>query len=196
MKKVLKSLFLLSSFILLSCSSNDDETSTVVNTNQFKVDGQFYSLLPVSSVVDLRMNDMNIENNIYDRSSITINGLNGSNIAVATFDLYYKDGLPLTGTYNIDDTLNSDSDFYENLHLSQKLCLGWTSMCNVTQAGNSSSLINANNPTGTVTVTNNGNNNYTIKYDGYYKKYNNDFQIIGTIPVKIDITTNVLVQNN
>ena len=100
----------------------------------------------------------------------------------------------MAGTYNIDQTLDDEPDFFENLLVAQKLCLGWTSMCAVTQAGSSSFLINANNPTGTVKVVNNGNNNYTIQYNGNYKKYNNNFQVIGTVPVVINITTDVVVQ--
>jgi hypothetical protein len=67
-------------------------------------------------------------------------------------------------------------------------------MCAVNQAGSSSFLINANNPTGTVKVVNNGNNNYTIQYNGNYKKYDTNFVAIGTVPVVINLTTDVLVQ--
>jgi hypothetical protein len=193
MKNLLKSTLVLFVISLLfqSCSSSEEVESLV--SNQISIDGQLYNTLPSNSVVELRMNNLNIDGQVYDRSSISITGIAGTTIANVSFDLYYKDGLPVAGTYNIDQTLDNDSDFFDNLLVAQKLCLGWTSMCAVTQAGSSSFLINANNPTGTVKVVNNGNNNYTIQYNGNYKKYNN-FQVIGTVPVVINITTDVVVQ--
>lgn len=193
MKNLLKSTLVLFVISLLfqSCSSSEEVESLV--SNQISIDGQLYNTLPSNSVVELRMNNLNIDGQVYDRSSISITGIAGTTIATVSFDLYYKDGLPVAGTYNIDQTLDNDSDFFDNLLVAQKLCLGWTSMCAVTQAGSSSFLINANNPTGTVKVVNNGNNNYTIQYNGNYKKYNN-FQVIGTVPVVINITTDVVVQ--
>ncbi|WP_396166089.1 hypothetical protein [Flavobacterium sp.] len=194
MKNLLKSalvLFAISS-LFQSCSSSEEVETPV--TNQISVDGQPYNILPSNSVVELKMNNLNIDGQLYDRSSISIIGMSGTTVANVSFDLYYKDGLPMAGTYNIDQTIDNDSDFFDNLLVTQKLCLGWTSMCAVNQAGSSSFLINANNPTGTVKVVNNGNNNYTIQYNGNYKKYDTNFVAIGTVPVVINLTTDVLVQ--
>jgi len=140
------------------------------------------------------MNNLNTNNFIYDRSTITVTGIAGTKIGTVGFDLYYKDGLPVEGTYTIDNTFNNNSNFITNLVTAQKLCSGWTTACSVMEAVNSTYLVNANNPSGTVKVINNGNSNYTIQFNGNFKKYNTNFVEIGTVPVVIDITSNVLIQ--
>ena len=78
MKNLLKSavvLFAISS-LFQSCSSSE-ETETPV-TNQISVDGQPYNILPSNSVVELKMNNLNINGQIYDRSSISIIGMSVS----------------------------------------------------------------------------------------------------------------------
>lgn len=193
MNLVLKPLaFLFSTlFFLQSCSSSDD---TVASSTVFSVDNQNFTLIPSNSIVELKMNDINIEGQLFDRSSITITGISGTTVATVSFDLYYKDGLPVEGTYTIDNTLDNDSDFYTNLLAAQKLCLGWTSICTITEAGSLNFALNANNPIGTVKVVNNGNNNYTIQYSNNYREYDNNFQEIGTVPVVVNITNNVVIQ--
>lgn len=183
---------LLGILILNSCSSNDDSQPS----NQFSIDGQSYSLLPSNSLVELKMdNQIEDQGQTYDRSSITLSGLNGTTIGIASFDLFYKDGLPVEGTYTIASTLSdNDPDFFDQLLTENKLCLGWTSSCSVSEAVAPTFLINANNPVGTVTVINNGNSNYTIQFNGNYRKYDENFNEIGTVPVVINVTTNVTIQ--
>jgi uncharacterized protein YcfL len=177
--------------LLTSCSSSDDNATS----SEFKIDNQSYTLLPTQGIVEQKMNNMiTKQGQTFDRSTITLSGTSGTNIATVSFDLYYKDGLPVEGTYSIAETLDdNDADFFDDLVTNQKLCLGWTSMCAVFQGG-SSIAINANNPVGTVTVTKNSTANYTIQYNGNFKKYNSSFQVIGTVPVVINVTSNVFIQ--
>ena len=193
MKKILKTtlVLFLSTFLFQSCSSSDDKNSA---NNQVSIDGESYSV-PSGSVIELKMDNMTYDSQLFDRSSIVITGIKGSRIATVSFDLFYFDGLPIEGTYTINNVLDDDYEFYQDFFSNQKLCAGWTSACNVTQADDTF-LINANNPVGTVTVTNNGNNNYTIQYNGNYKVYDDDFNEIDAVPVVLDITTNVIVQSN
>jgi hypothetical protein len=178
--------------LLTSCSSSDDSATP---SSDFSIDNQSYTLLPSQGIVEQKMNNMiTQQGQTFDRSTITLSGTSGTNVATVSFDLYYKDGLPVEGTYSIAETLNSTNpDFYASLVTNQKLCLGWTSMCAVFQGG-SSIAINANNPVGTVTVTKNSTANYTIQYNGNFRKYNSSFQVVGTVPVVINITSNVLIQ--
>jgi len=177
--------------LLTSCSSSDDNATS----SEFKIDNQSYTLLPTQGIVEQKMNNMITEQGqTFDRSTITLSGTSGTNIGTVSFDLYYKDGLPVEGTYSIAETFDdNDTDFFDDLVTNQKLCLGWTSMCAVFQGG-SSIAINANNPVGTVTVTKNSTANYTIQYNGNFKKYNSSFQVIGTVPVVINVTSNVFIQ--
>lgn len=177
--------------LLTSCSSSDDNATS----SEFKIDNQSYTLLPTQGIVEQKMNNMiTQQGQTFDRSTITLSGTSGTNVATVSFDLYYKDGLPVEGTYSIAETSNSTSPgFYTSLVTNQKLCLGVTSMCAVFQGG-SSIAINANNPVGTVTVTKNSTANYTIQYNGNFKKYNSSFQVIGTVPVVINVTSNVFIQ--
>jgi hypothetical protein len=177
--------------LLTSCSSSDDNATS----SEFKIDNQSYTLLPTQGIVEQKMNNMIMEQGqTFDRSTITLSGTSGTNVATVSFDLYYKDGLPVEGTYSIAETLDdNDADFFDDFVTNQKLCLGWTSMCAVFQGG-SSIAINANNPVGTVTVTKNSTANYTIQYNGNFKKYNSSFQVIGTVPVVINVTSNVFIQ--
>lgn len=182
-------LFLVGSLLLTSCSSNDDSTSS----SQFMVDGQSFNLLPGGGILEVKMDNVHTEQGqTFDRSSIGLNGVNGSTIATVVFDLFYKDGLPVEGVYNIAETLDDYEDHFYSLLLSQqKQCLGWTTACTISQVGTTFSL-NANNPSGTVTVTNNGNNNYRIQYNGNFREYSSDFQLGRNVPVIIDITSDVV----
>jgi hypothetical protein len=177
--------------LLTSCSSSDDSATS----SEFKIDNQSYTLLPTQGIIEQKMNNMiTKQGQTFDRSTITLSGTSGTNVATVSFDLYYKDGLPVEGTYSIAETLDdNDADFFDDLVTNQKLCLGWTSMCAVFQGG-SSIAINANNPVGTVTVTKNSTANYTIQYNGNFKKYNSSFQVIGTVPVVINVASNVFIQ--
>lgn len=195
MKNLLKiAVILFAVTIIQSCSSSSSPApaAPAATTAQISVDGQAYSLLPQNAVIELKMNNLNIQGQLYNRSAISINAITGTTVAVVNFDLFYKAGLLVAGTYNIDQTIDNSSDFYANLLVAQKLCLGWTSMCVVTQAGSQTALVRANNPVGTIKVINNGNNNYTIQYNGNFKKYNNNFQIVGYVPVVIDITSTIV----
>lgn len=194
MKKLLKlaSLICVTIILFQSCSSSSNDS--IPTNGQFSIDGQIFPLSPNNPVTEIRMNNLNSNNFVYDRSAITVTGIDGTKVGSVSFDLYYKDGLPVEGTYTIDNTLNNNSYFFTNLVTAQKLCLGWTTACSVIQAGSSTFLVNANNPSGTVKVINNGNSNYTIQYNGNFKKYNTNFVEIGTVPVVIDITSNVLIQ--
>ncbi|MFD2907270.1 hypothetical protein ACFSX9_00840 [Flavobacterium ardleyense] len=184
-------LFLIGALFLTSCSSNDDGASS----SQFKVNGQSYDLLPTSAVTEIKMDNVHtVQGQIFDRSTITIMGLTGFNFASVSFDLYYKDGSPIAGTYNIGDTEGDNSfDFDNQLLAEQKLCLGWTSACTYSDASNGLGA-NANNPTGTVTVVDNGNSNYSIQYNGDFRKYDSSFNVTGNVPVVINITSDVLIQ--
>ena len=44
----------------------------------------------------------------------------------------------------------------------------------------------------TVTVINNGNSNYTIQFKGAFKEIDSDDNIVGTMPVEISITNNLV----
>lgn len=193
MKKILKTtlVLFLSTFLFQSCSSSDDKNSA---NNQVSIDGESYSV-PSGSVIELKMDNMTYDSQLFDRSSIVITGIKGSRIATVSFDLFYFDGLPIEGTYTINNVLDDDYEFYQDFFNNQKLCAGWTSACAVEEL-DGNFLINSNNPTGTVTVTNNGNNNYTIQYNGNYKIYDDSFNEIGSVPVVLDITSDVIVQSN
>jgi hypothetical protein len=194
MKKLLKLTFLfgVSMILFQSCTSSSNDPIQAAN-NQFTIDGQAYPLSPTNPVTEIKMNNLSANNFVYDRSTITVIGVVGTKIANVSFDLYYKDGLPVEGTYSIDTAINNNSSFITNLVAAQKLCSGWTSACSVIQVGSTLPLINANNPGGTVKVINNGNSNYTIQFNGNFKKYTN-FVETGTVPVVVDITSNVLIQ--
>ncbi|WP_339888916.1 hypothetical protein [uncultured Flavobacterium sp.] len=195
MKNHLKSIVLLvlTSVVIFSCSSDSDSSKSA---NQFTIEGQSYTLIPDNALLELKMdNHIMDQGQTYDRSSITLSGLNGTTIGTASFDLFYKDGLPVEGTYTITGSLSdNDPDFFDQLLVDNKLCLGWTSSCAVSEAGAPTFLVNANNPTGTVTVINNGNSNYTIQFNGNYRKYDGNFEVIGTSPVVINVTTDVTIQ--
>jgi len=186
------SIFCAALVLLTSCSSEEDNATT---SSDFSIDNQSYTLLPSQGIIEQKMNNMITEQGqTFDRSTITISGTSGTNIGTVSFDLYYKDGLPVEGTYSIAETLDdNDADFFYDLVTTQKLCLGWTSMCAVFQGGSSVS-VNANNPIGTVTVIKNSAANYTIQYNGNFRKYNSSFQVVGTVPVVVNITSNVLIQ--
>ncbi|CAM3880497.1 putative lipoprotein [Flavobacterium branchiophilum] len=192
MKNFFKPFTILCAALVLftSCSSDDSTESS-----EFVIDNQSYTVNPGQGVIEQKLNNFYTQQGqIFDRSTITINGISGTNVATVSFDLYYKDGLPVEGTYSIAETLDdNDTDFFDDLVTTQKLCLGWTSMCAVFQGG-SSVAVNANNPLGTVTVTKNSATNYTIQYNGNFRKYNSSFQVIGTVPVVINVTSDVFIQ--
>lgn len=192
MKNFFKPFTILCAALVLftSCSSDDSTESS-----EFVIDNQSYTVNPGQGVIEQKLNNFYTQQGqTFDRSTITINGISGTNVAAVSFDLYYKDGLPVEGTYSIAETLDdNDVDFFDDLVTNQKLCLGWTSLCAVFQGG-SSVAVNANNPIGSVTVTKNSATNYTIKFNGNYRKYNSSFQVIGTVPVVINVTSDVFIQ--
>jgi hypothetical protein len=191
----MKNLMLISSCLLLfltGCNSGDNNPPVTPPTASFTFDNQNYSVLPSQGINEMQMNNFVTFNDIpYNRSQISIIGLLGfSQTASIAFDLYYREGTSIAGTYTIDDEESSSfEDFVAPL---DRGCMGWTSMGGV--FGMSGEGVNANNPQGTVTITVNSPNNYTIHYVGNFRIYE-DFEVVRTVPCVMDVTGPVVLQN-
>lgn len=185
MKKIfLATLFLTAFFGLVSCSSDDDSNQ---NSTTFKINGVTYTLSPTQGITYLAMsNTFEIDETTYDRVSIIINGFNGvTNVGVVTFDLFMLPGQSIAGDYQISIDENEDvvSDFEQILLSQQRACMGWTSAVSASSMDIQNS-IGGNAPTGTVKIISNGGNNYTIQYNGNFKKLID----LTAIPVEMNIT--------
>lgn len=190
----MKNFILISSCLFLfltSCNSSDD-APPVPPVPSFSFDSQTYSVLPTEGINEMQLNNFSVFNDIpYNRSQISIIGMVGfSQTASIAFDLYYREGTSIAGTYTIDD--NEDGSFEDFLAPLDRGCMGWTSMGGT--FGLSGEGISSNNPQGTVTITVNSPNNYTIHYVGNFRIYE-DFAIVRNVPCLMDVTGTVVQQN-
>jgi hypothetical protein len=186
------SVFLL---ILTSCNSDDDQPQQPVITPSFTFDNQTYSVLPAQGINEQQMDNFITLNDIpYDRSQISIIGMLGfGQTATIAFDVYHREGASIAGTYNIYDDDDSNVGFEDFVTPLDRGCMGWTSLAG--SYGISGEGVNANNPEGTVTITVNSTNNYTIHYVGNFRIYNDDFEIERTVPCTMNVTGVVTQQN-
>jgi len=194
----MKSLLLFSSclFLLLtSCGGGNDDPVVPVVTPSFTFDNQTYSVLASQGINEQQMNDFVVLNDIpYNRSQISIIGMLGfGQTATIAFDLYYREGTSIAGTYTIYDDDESTDAFEDYVTPLERGCMGWTTLGN--SFAFSGTSVNANNPTGTVTVIVNGPNNYTIRYSGNFRVYGDDFTVDRTVPCAMNITGIVTQQN-
>jgi len=179
---------------LLGCSSSDDAAPAPVVTPSFTFDNQTYSVIPSSGINELRQ-QTTFNDVVYDRSSITVVGMIGfAQTATMSFDLYYRHGESIAGTYPIYDSETSDAGFDDYITPLSRACLGWTSLGNVFMTSGADP-VNANNPHGTVTVTANSPTNYTIHFVGDFKIYDDNFEVVRNVPCSMNVTGPVVVHN-
>jgi len=76
--------------------------------------------------------------------------------------------MTIAETYSIYDTDDSTLGFEDFVTPLDRGCIGWTSMGSVFLTSGANG-VNANNPSGTVTVTVNSANNYTIRFAGNFR---------------------------
>lgn len=192
MKKVF---ILLTAMVLMGCSSDDDNSGT--NSSTFNLDGTVYTLQVGMDIMEIRMPEaIDYNGETYDRSTISFVGMDGTTSSgTITFDLYYKTGTSIDGTYNIYDSVDDEGqDFEVFIDGENRACMGWTSAAAVFML-DGSDLTTANNPTGTVQVIVNSATNYTVKFNGNFRLYDTDFNFIENMPANIDISSNVTIQN-
>ncbi len=192
MKKVL---ILLTAIVLMSCSSDDDNSNAT--SSSFNLDGDVYQLIEGMGMIELIMPEVvEVNGETYDRSSITLTGMKGtSSSATVSFDLYYKTGTSVAGTYNIYDSTNEGGDdFEEFLQGQDRGCMGWTSAAAVFML-DGSDMTTANNPTGSVQVIVNSSTNYTLKYNGNFRVYDLELNFDRNMPANINVSSTVTIQD-
>jgi hypothetical protein len=198
MKKIFKTIAILTASVLIfqSCSSDDEATTAPVLPN-FKMNGVTYELYtqdPNSfALVNFTSIPVVIGGQTYTDSSLSITGKTSDNtkIGTMTFRFMYKPSQGIAGTYNIS---KYEDDLDTDLIANQRIVNGWVSMATVNNIATPSSFeLNGNDPVGTVQVINNGNNNYTLKFNGVFRKYNSNFQVQSTFPVQIDLSATATV---
>ena len=177
----------------LSCSSDSSSPSSSEGST-FKVNNQTYTIPPTDGIIVLNQ-ELTFQN--MKRSNFSVTGLIGtSEIATVSFDLFRKPTESISGTYLIYDIDEANSDDIETyVQTNNRACLGWTSALQVVEVANQQIQTIANNPinVATITITDNGNNSYTINYIGNYRKYNNNLVVTGTVPVEMNITGTAVV---
>lgn len=192
MKKVL---ILLTAIVLMGCSSDDDNSNS--SGSSFNFDGDVYQLIEGMGMVEIFMPEV-VEANgeTYDRSSITITGMQGTtSTATISFDLYYKTGTSIAGTYNIYDSEDDGGQNFEDfLEGQNRGCMGWTSAAAVFSMSGSD-IITGNNPTGSVQVIVNSPTNYTLKYNGNFRLYDFELNFVRNMPANINVSSNVIIQD-
>ncbi|HBI00820.1 MAG TPA: hypothetical protein PLL09_15410 [Flavobacterium sp.] len=186
MKKLLfTNLFLVTLFTVFSCSSDSDSN----DSSTFKVDGVNYSLVASQGMVNIvTPNAYELEGETYNRNTFIISGIKDmTDVATVTFDLFVKNGESVDGTYQISTDQDEDTfTSIENILSSDvRVCIGWTSLVATTNIA-TQNFVNGNAPVGTIQIISNGGNNYTIKYNGNFKKLDQS-----NISVNIDLTGNV-----
>ncbi len=186
MKQLTKSIFFLSFAVLLFSCSSDSSSS---GGTTFKVNNETFTMQPTGGIILLNQ-DLTSQN--MKRSSFTVTGLMGtSKTASVSFDLFRKPTESISGTYTIYDTDDASSDDIATfIQTNNRGCLGWTSSLQVVNIASQQIENSANNPTiaATITITDNGNNEYTIQYTGSYRKYDDNFVVTGTVPVEMNVT--------
>ncbi len=177
---------------IVSCSSDDDRSSQADSTS-FRYDGTEFQLVPSMAISEIIMPAVTEYNGqFFDRSTISVTGLNGTtSTATVSFDLYYKTGTSVGGTYTIHDTeVPNAIDFDEFLAIDDRASLGWTSAGVIFSMG-SGTMTSGNNPTGSVQIIVNSPTNYTIKYNGNFREYNDDFEVVRNLPAEINVTGDI-----
>lgn len=198
MKNIFKTILSLSIIALtfISCSSDDGVSNS---SNQFIVDGETYTLppiegnyRPVTIVSDLSYVEEGEEISV---KTITITGLKGTDsFANLIFPIFYKQNSFISGTYNFYvDPVSGPPTLDEQLIAEGRLCV-LPSLVFGLNTG--SSITTALTPTdsSTLTVIDNGNLNFTFQYNGMFNEYDNSSNIIGTVPVEMNITTDVVLE--
>lgn len=187
MKQLTKSIFFISFVVFFFSCTSDDSSSSGGTT--FKVNNETFTMQPSGGIIILNQ-DLTSQN--MKRSSFTVTGLKGfSKTASVSFDLYRKPTESISGTYTVYDTDNAGSDDIETyVQTNNRGCLGWTSSLQVVNIMSQQIENSANNPTtaATITITDNGNNSYTIQYNGNYRIYDDNFVVTGTVPVQMNVT--------
>jgi len=190
----MKKIFLfLTAAVMIGCS-DDDSSSNSTGGTSFNFDGTTYQLQPGMdmNMSEIIMSDvMEFNGETYDRSTLSVTGINGmSASATVSFDLYYKSGTSVAGTYTIYDNEADDTgDFEDFLATQERGCMGWTSAGMAFTMGDGN-MVSGNNPTGTVKVIVNSATNYTLIYEGNFREYDG-FDFVRNIPTNIHITSNV-----
>lgn len=187
MKQLTKTILFLSFAVsLFSCSSDDSSSS---GGTTFKVNNETFTMQPSGGIILL---NQSLPSQNMVRSSFTVTGLKGtSKTASVSFDLFRKPTESISGTYTVYDTDDASSDDIATfVQTNNRGCLGWTSSLQVVNIMSQEVENSANNPTtaATITITDNGNNSYTIEYTGNYRKYDDNFVETGTVPVQMNIT--------
>lgn len=187
MKQLTKSILFLSFAVFLFSCSSDDSSSSGGTT--FKVNNETFTM-PSSGGIILLNQNLPSQNMV--RSSFTVTGLIGtSKTASVSFDLFRKPTESISGTYTVYDTDDAGSDDIETfIQTNNRGCLGWTSSLQVVNIMSQQIENSANNPTtaANITITDNGNNSYSIQYTGSYRKYDDNFVVTGTVPVEMNVT--------
>lgn len=181
-------LFLL---LLTGCGSDDAPIPPVV-TQSFTFDNTNYSVLASQGIHEIKMNDViTTDGGVhYDRSTLTISGMYGfTTVSSISFDLYYKMGQSIAGTYTIDD--DEDSGFEDFISPLDRACMGWTTSAGSFSSG--SEGVQSHNPSGTIKVIANSPTNYTIQYNGNFKVYDG-FDFIRNAAVTMNVTGPVDIQ--
>jgi hypothetical protein len=191
MKQLTKVIFQLLFLVLIfSCSSDSDSSSN----SSFKVNNETYVLIPSNGITIINQDAFGMK-----RSSVTVSGVLGtSKLSNVAFDLYRKPSENISGTYTIFDDENSGSDDINSfVQTNNRGCLGWTSLVLTSSFMNPSNQDSGNNPnpSANITITDNGNNSFTVKFIGSYRKYDDNFNVVGTIPVEMDVTTVATIVN-
>ncbi len=182
---------------MVGCSSDDDSSNSGGGTT-FSFDETEYQLQPGVSMTEIIMAEViDVNGESYDRSTISVTGVSGtSSTASITFDLYYKTGTSVAGTYNIyDSEADGSTDFNDFLEGQNRGCMGWTSAGIIFSLSGGTSMTSGNNPTGTVEVIVNSESNYTLKYNGNFRLYNNGFDFVRNMPANINVTSDVMIQD-
>lgn len=189
MKNILKSILSLSIFALTLISCSSDDSPSPLPAAQFTVDWVVYTLPESNGLAGLDFFRYDNQSVIIRKSNITIQGFNGQNTAVVIFALEYKDGLPVEGTYNINNEDVLSDSYDDQLQGENRVCTREESFVLVNSIQRRGTMPSSN---ATVTVINNGNSNYTIQFNGAFKEIDSDDNIVGTMPVEISITNNLV----
>jgi hypothetical protein len=179
--------------LLTSCGGDDDPAYVPPAAQTFMFDDNNYSLLAFQSITEVKMeNALTAGGNSYDRSSINVIGMIGfTETATVGFDLYYRHGLSIAGTYTIYDDVDGEDTFDDFIAPIERSCLGWLTTGVVFHNNSGTDFFRANNPSGTVTITANSANNYTIQYSGNFKNYDDDINFVRNVPVSVNVTGDV-----
>ena len=199
MKKITLITLLLVSIIFAGCSPGASSTTAPV-VQTFTIDGKTFNVIQqADAITELRKTNLMIGNVSYTRSSVSLVGLYGkSETGTISFDLYYKTGQTIAGTYTIHDqeAVNAPS-FDVFLSPLQRGCSGWTTSTGISAVGGTGFLVSANNPkNASVVITANTATNYTIYFTGNFGERNvSNGAFIRNVPVFVNVTGDVMVQS-